>query len=45
MRDDLRKFAWPDTTIERQVEIVWHLDRLIPRDQGCDGYDAAVSWR
>jgi hypothetical protein len=45
MRDDLRKFAWLDTIIERRVEMVWHLDRLITCDQGCHGNDAAVSWR
>jgi hypothetical protein len=45
MRNDLRKFAWLDAIIERQVEMVGHLDRLITRDQGCDGYDAAVPCR
>jgi hypothetical protein len=44
MRNDLRKFARLDAIIERQVEIVGHLDRLIPSDQGGDRYDAAVSW-
>jgi hypothetical protein len=37
--------TWLDTIIERHVEIVWHLDRLIARDQSCHGNDAAVSWR
>jgi hypothetical protein len=45
MRDDLRKFAWLDPIIERQVEMVGHLDRLITGDQGRDGDNAAVSWR
>jgi hypothetical protein len=42
MRNDLRDLAWLDAIIERQVEMIWHLNRLITRDQGCDGYDAAV---
>jgi hypothetical protein len=34
MRNDLRKFAWLNAIIERQVEMVGHLDRLITCDIG-----------
>jgi hypothetical protein len=34
VRDDLGNLAWLDAVIERQVEMVWHLDRLITRAQG-----------
>jgi hypothetical protein len=45
MRDDLGDFAWLHAIVEREVEVVRHLDRLMTRDQGRHGNDAAVSWR
>src|SRR3712207_1279263 len=45
MRDDLRDLARLDTVVERKVEIVGHLDRLVARDQGSKRDEAAVPRR
>ena len=45
MRNDLRNLARFDTVVECEVEIVRHLDRLATRNQGGNGYDAAVPRR
>ena len=45
MRDYLRDLAGFDAVMERQVEMVGHLDRLVARDQGGKRNDAAVPWR
>src|SRR5882672_4058266 len=41
--DDFRNLARSDVVIEREIEMIWHLDRLIARDQGCQRHDAAVA--
>ena len=45
MRDDLGNLARFNPAMECEVEVVGHLDRLVARDQGRDGNNAAVSWR
>ena len=45
MRDDLRDLARLDAVIERQVEMVRHLDGLVARDQCGQRNDAAVARR
>jgi hypothetical protein len=45
MRNDLRNLARFNTVVECEVEIVRHLDRLATRNQGGNGYDAAVPRR
>ncbi len=45
MRDDLGNLARFNAVIQCEVEIIGHLDRLVARDQGGDGNDAAVPWR
>jgi hypothetical protein len=42
VRNDLRDLARLDTVVEREVEMIWHLDSLIARDQGSQGHNAAV---
>jgi hypothetical protein len=42
MGDDLGNLARFDAVIEREVEIAGHLDRLVARNQGANGDDAAV---
>src|SRR5438093_4002162 len=44
VRDDLGDLARLDAVVERQVEVVPHLDRLVACDQGGKRDDAAVSW-
>src|SRR5687768_1176673 len=41
MRDDLRDLTRLDTVVERKIEIVGHLDRLVARDQGSKRDEAA----
>ena len=43
MGEDLGKLDRSDTLLERQVEVVWHLRRLIPRDQSRHGDQATVA--
>ena len=45
MRDHLRQFAWSDAVVERERELLAHLGRLIPRDQGGDRHQAAIARR
>ena len=45
MRDDLGNLARFYTVIERKVEMVGHLDRLVAPDQSGDCYNAAIPWR
>src|SRR2546426_12413728 len=45
MRDDLGYLTWLDAIVESEAEMGRHLDRLITRNQGCHGNDAAVTWR
>ena len=45
MRDDLGQLRGRDAAIERALDIKPHLDRLVARNQGCHGDDAAVSCR
>jgi hypothetical protein len=45
MGDDLRYFAGLDTVVERKVEIIRHLDRLVAGDQGRERDDATVARR
>src|SRR5688572_31537221 len=45
MRDGLRDLARRDAVVERDVEVVRHLDRLIARDERGERHDAAVTWR
>src|SRR5712691_4259691 len=44
MRDDLRNFAWLHAITKCKVEIVGHFNRLVARDHGGDGNNAAVAW-
>ena len=45
VRNDLRDLARLDTVVEREVEMIWHLDGLIARDKGSQGHNAAVARR
>ena len=45
MRDDLRDFRRRDAVVERQVDVVRHLDRLAARDQHGERHHAAVARR
>ena len=45
MRNDLRNLTRFNAVVECEVEIVRHLDRLVARNQGGDGNDAAVPRR
>src|SRR6266511_4843329 len=45
MRDDLGDLARSDAVIERQVDMEWHLDRLMACDKGGNRHDAPVPWR
>src|SRR6516225_11250460 len=42
MRNDLGYLAWFNAVVQRQIEMVGHLDRLVPRDQSGDGDDTAI---
>src|SRR5207302_8611915 len=43
MRDDLRNLARFHAVVEREVDVVWHLDRLVERDQSCVVNDASIT--
>ena len=45
MRDDLGNLPRFDVVIERQLEMVRHLDRLVARNQRGERNDAAVARR
>ena len=45
MRDDLGNLAGLDAILERQIEMVRHLDRLISRDQRRQSHNAAIPRR
>ena len=45
MRDDLGDLARLDPVVERESQVVRHLDRLVARDERRERHDAAVTWR
>src|SRR3954452_6749578 len=45
MRDNFGNFRRLHAIVEREIEIEWQFDRLIARDKGGDGHDAAIAGR
>jgi hypothetical protein len=45
VRNDLRDLTRLHAVVERKIEMTWHLDGLTARDQGRQGYNAAVARR